>query len=314
MSGARPLVVLAIYDWEGWAYHQRARALQRHAPPGFRVELAAQTEPGFGLDRVRADLVLMLNYFQAERVRAALDARGDAALLVTSFNTGWPRRRDKLELCRRISDAVVINNRQTWERAGRPPHTYPIANGVDLDVFRVLTPPAERRPRLLWCGSRYHRELKGYDELLVPLARQLEADGIDARLLLVDSSRPESLMSRQAMARWYNQGTVYLCASAVEGTPNPVFEAAACGCVVVSTAVGAVPELIEHGRNGLLAERRLEPLAAAVREASRRYLELVEASLATIAEWGWERRSRLYFELFERLARSGGPISRTREA
>ncbi|MDX1501077.1 MAG: glycosyltransferase [Thermoanaerobaculia bacterium] len=296
--------LLIVYDQEGWAYHRRALALARHAPAGLAVELAAQTEPGLGLERVRPDVVLMLNYVQAARVRHELDRRQDDALLVTSFNTGWPRRRELLAVCGEVSDAVIVVNRETWERAGRLPGTWPIAHGVDLDRFRVLRPPAARRPRVLWSGSVYHRELKGYDELLVPLARRLEREGIETSLLLVDSSRPAERRSCEEMVRWYNGGTVYVCASSVEGTPNPVFEAAACGCVVVSTPVGSVPELVVSGSNGLLVERDLDALHAGVREALRRYPELVRASLASIAEWGWERRSRDYFTLIDRLRRA----------
>ena len=49
------------------------------------------------------------------------------------------------------------------------------------------------------------------------------------------------------MAAWYDTGTVYVVASQFEGTPNPALEAASAGCVVVSTPVGNMPELIRDG-------------------------------------------------------------------
>jgi glycosyltransferase involved in cell wall biosynthesis len=39
-----------------------------------------------------------------------------------------------------------------------------------------------------------------------------------------------------------------------DGIPNVLVEAMACGTTVVSTAVSAIPELIDDGRNGLLVD------------------------------------------------------------
>lgn len=55
-----------------------------------------------------------------------------------------------------------------------------------------------------------------------------------------------------AMAKCLRQSTVALNPSRVDNTPNSVLEALASGIPVVSTSVGGVPFLVEHGRTALL--------------------------------------------------------------
>src|SRR4029077_12159719 len=122
------------------------------------------------------------------------------------------------------------------------------------------------------------------------LQARLRARGIDCELLLVDSRGPDKRTQRE-MAAWYNDGTVLVCASESEGTPNPALEAAACGCTVVSTPVGNMPELIRHDVNGYLVERDPAAFVAAIKRACDNYPRLARAMRADIQEWHWAARS-----------------------
>ena len=143
--------------------------------------------------------------------------------------------------------------------------------------------------------------MKGYDDCLMPLARRLEALGIPTDLRLVDSKGPDVRPARE-MADWYNTGTVLVCASAAEGTPNPALEAAACGCVVVSTPVGNMPELIRSGENGYLVERTVDALLQGVRAAVANHATLAPRLHADIQAWGWARQTVAHFAAFRRVA------------
>jgi glycosyltransferase involved in cell wall biosynthesis len=63
----------------------------------------------------------------------------------------------------------------------------------------------------------------------------------------------------ELLPEFYSSLDYYICTSRCEGVPYPVLEAMSCECVVISTAVGVVPEILVNGENGfLLHEDNLE--------------------------------------------------------
>ena len=295
--------VRIIYDVEGWAYHNRALALQKYAPPEFDVSLAALGQPADverALGDAPVDLVLFLPESPTAAVAQALRARDWQAKLVCGWSVGWPRRLELFYANYDIADALIINNRFGWEGTGRLPRTRMLANGVDLDVFRVTTPIEQRAPRVLWTGSELWRSVKGYDQYIRPLMERLRARGIACETRLVES-RGEEKLRPAAMAEWYNAGTVVVCASEAEGTPNPALEAAACGCTVVSTRVGNMPELIRDGENGFLVDRDVADIAAKLRrlrDDPALRARMGRAARAAIEPWDWRWQAAHYDALF----------------
>jgi glycosyltransferase involved in cell wall biosynthesis len=65
----------------------------------------------------------------------------------------------------------------------------------------------------------------------------------------------------------------YICTSRAEGGPYPVLEAMSCACVVISTPVGVVPEVIKSGENGFLLneETIAEDFVNIVKQTARDY-------------------------------------------
>jgi hypothetical protein len=291
-----------IYDVDGWAHHHKARALQKYAPADFDVSIApfrhpqgADADAALGTERV--DLVLLLREVQTRPIAEALQRRHWDSKLVVGWSCGFPRQLGFFYSVRGHADAWIFNNRECWEGSGRLPHTYLLANGVDLDTFTVTQPLAQRRPKVLWVGSERYRRTKGYDDLLLPVQERLQARGIPCDLLLVDSYGPHK-RTPDEMAEWYNTGTVLVCASESEGTPNPALEAAACGCTVVSTRVGNMAELIRDDVNGYLVERDVDALAAAAERACAAHARLAARMQEDIRAWHWAERSADYFQLF----------------
>ncbi len=289
-----------LYDVAGWAFHHQARALQKYAPADFQVSLAPLRRPedaATALGETAVDLVFLLPDSKTQAVREVLRQRGWPSKLVVGWSTGVPRRLATFYELYPKADAWVINNQAYWDTIGRLPRTFMIPNGVDLDVFNVTQPLEARTPKVLWMGSELYRRLKGYDDFMLPLQRKLRVLGIDCELLLVDSFGPDKRTPAQ-MAEWYNRGTVLVCASESEGTPNPALEAAACGCTVVSTRVGNMPELIRHDVNGYLVDREVGALLRGIQAACQNYPRVSRAMQSDIQAWHWAARSAEFFRLF----------------
>ncbi|MEO1992349.1 MAG: glycosyltransferase family 4 protein [Pirellulales bacterium] len=295
-----------IYDVDGWAFHNRALALQKYAPSDFKVtiaELGKDRDLQGVIGKSAKDVLFVLPQLNMQGLKEELRRRRWNTKVVRSSNQGWPYWVSVFFDSYCDSDILIVNNRDYWEKAGRLTGTTAISNGVDLEVFSVKSSLEIRKPKVLWVGSSMGRKRKGYDDLLVPLQNELEKLGIPSDFLLVDSWGNKKL-TRNEMVDWYNEGTVYVCTSKAEGTPNPCLEAAACGCVIVSTAVGNMPELIRQGVNGYLVNRDLGSFVNGIQTACENYLSLAKQMQKDIKKWHWAKRSAEFFQLFRNVLNS----------
>ena len=118
-----------------------------------------------------------------------------------------------------------------------------IPQGLDC---RFWAPTNRQRPEVNmnkitvgWCGDiSGPRSFKGHSEILMPLMER-QHDGITWDVNTLDYTKARS---RTEMRAWYQRLDVFACTAINEGGPYPPFEAAACGCAVVSTDVGIVAE------------------------------------------------------------------------
>lgn len=301
-----------IYDVDGWAYHNCAKGLAKYAPPDFRITMSPIRRNGERIEDALligdepVDLFFDLVGSTISRLRPLARDRGWDARFIGAFSNGWPLHLNSLSRTYRDSDAVLISSRSYWEALGPAADTFTLPYGVDPTIFGVRNPPEERAPKVIWTGSHFHRTVKGYDDIILPLADRLREKGIAFEARLVDSYGSDRFPIEQ-MADWYNGATVILCASRAEGTPNPPLEAAACGCTVVSAPVGNMPELIRSGENGFLVERSVEAFAEGIEKAIAAYPRLSRQIVEDIRPWLWDRRAERFFEVFRTVIVTGHP-------
>lgn len=288
-----------LFDVKGWAYHNRALALKKNAPSDFEVTIGP--DYGRAFKQKKHNLVFQLAYSYAKPLREHLiKGKYKDIILVSSFNVGWGYANQWLDGTLKYSDLVIINNRDMWQRAGKLKKTVWLSNGVDGDIFKVIKPIEKRKTKVLWVGSTIHKRIKGYDKILLPLSKELKRRNIDHDFKLVNS-HGKNRWSPQQMANWYNGGTIYVVTSKAEGTPNPALEAASCGCTIVSTKCGNMPELIVDGKNGYLCDQNLHVILQTILKTKDNQKSLQLNMQKTIQDWHWKVRSKQFFDLFRKL-------------
>ena len=186
--------------------------------------------------------------------------------------------------CDRLADAVVCNSVAVMEDAVR--HTrlprrkaLVIRNGVLLPAAQA--PSRMRPPRVVILANLIG--YKGHDVALAAFARvRASMPALEARLQLAGAGPEEKPLRARARELGIDESVEFLgsvadvsalladCAftvlpSLTEGMPNAVLESLAHGRAVIASAVGGVPEILEHGGGVLVPPGDPEALADAMR-------------------------------------------------
>lgn len=182
-------------------------------------------------------------------------------------------------------------------------------DGVDLTLFYPqslgrLQNVGQRSLVVGWVGnSKWASELedfKGVHTILKPALEQLQAEGLAITPFFAD--RQECFIPHDQMPDYYRKIDVLVCTSKIEGTPNPVLEAMACGVPVISTDVGIVPQAFGPlQQRFILEERSVDCLKAKIRllSGSAKILtELSTENLKSIRDWDWSIKAENFGRFF----------------
>ncbi len=236
-------------------------------------------------------------------------------------------------LIRRAMDhaaAVVAVSRALGDRLtalGAPPGKVRLLyNGVDPQAFRPLDRGWARRalglpedePLVLFVGNL--KRAKGPGLFVEALGRLARNGGAPAgailgsgpyRTALERAIRARGLQGRvhlagaadhPVMATWYAAADAVCLPSLMEGVPNVVLEALACGRPVVATAVGGIPEVMDETCGALVPAGDVEALAEALAGVLNRPWD--PGALAhRVAHLSWDANAR---GLARILAEAGG--------
>ncbi len=95
-------------------------------------------------------------------------------------------------------------------------------------------------------------EIVGYGEEQPALQARIAGQGLAGRVVLVGKLAREQVIERYAQAALYVQPSRIAADGDRDGIPNVLLEAMAMALPVVASAVSGIPELVQHGHNGLL--------------------------------------------------------------
>jgi glycosyltransferase involved in cell wall biosynthesis len=144
-----------------------------------------------------------------------------------------------------------------------------VPNGVDLTLFHPAEATRARQTGRLRCLAVARLvERKGLGELIRAFAQlergrfelEIVGDGPDDRLLrdlaaglgVAHEVRFVGSVDRAGVALRYREADLFTLPSSAEAFGNVFAEALASGLPIVGSTVGGIPELVEHGTNGLL--------------------------------------------------------------
>lgn len=203
-----------------------------------------------------------------------------------------------------------------------------IPNIVDLDVFHPVQPPNAGSGRSHVVITRSLETIYGIDtairaaaivrRALPQLRLSIAGSGPEreplarlvAELGLGDAVRFTGRLEVPQVAALYAEADLALNPSRVDNTPNSLLEAAACGLPIVSTNVGGVPHLVEHGRTAWLVEpdspeQMARGIERVLGDAALR-ATLREQGLALARSCAWGAVGSRWLALYDELARHAG--------
>lgn len=200
-----------------------------------------------------------------------------------------------------------------------------IPNVVDLEVFSPVAARSDGGAHIVI--TRNLEALYGIDTALravallrarVPQIRlsiagtgpeRAALEQLAAALGVADIVRFTGRLEVAEIVKLYRDADVVLNPSRADNTPNSLLEAAACGVPLVSTNVGGVPYLVEHGRSAWLVspdspQQMADGIVQVLSEVSlRNTLRANATALANSCSWPVVKRQ--WLDLYEQLALNG---------
>jgi len=241
----------------------------------------------------------------------------------------WRRKRDIYKKCRLYVSTPCHWLRERVERsilAAAALEVRVVPYGIDLSVFKPgrkadvraeLGLPLDAKI-ILFTANRGRTSIwKDYATMQTAISEVCRAAENQKLIFIVlgDEAPNEYLgkaeirfipfqTDQSMVARYYQAADIYLHGAHADTFPNAVLEALATGTPVVATAVGGIPEQIDHGETGFLvsprdAEEMASRITELLREDSLRTRMSLAAVDAAVSRFSLARQADDYLNWYE---------------
>lgn len=291
--------VLICYDEEGWAWWYRANNIKTNISTSIDIDIL---KIGSSFDYHKYDLVVLFEAYLYEQIANVPPEKVivGSSTLKTLYSA--ITRYSQLNFA-----GFLVNNLESYNKVAHLNNVYCCQNGVS-EVLFSFKPNRSQEIAACWVGNNASMNNKGLDIIREACQRA------GVKLLALDQSenvyKGKVLTQEQVRDEVYHKASFYICASEMEGTPNPALESLACGLPVISTRVGNMPEIIVDGYNGYLVERNVAAIAEAIEKL--KHADLVQLSQnarqSILNGWTWKQQTAKYEVMFRTIA-AQGPVA-----
>ncbi|HUI55029.1 MAG TPA: glycosyltransferase [Bryobacteraceae bacterium] len=237
-----------------------------------------------------------------------------------------PVTRKRVSETLRQADYILTVSEDLRGRAiqlgARPERSKSILNGCDRDIFQLADRRAAREAfgistadKVVLYVGRFART-KGIMELVAAFSALAE-ELPNLKLVCVGSGPLQSVLETQIkervripgdqslseVARWMVAADLFCLPSYSEGCPNVVIEAISCGCPVVATDVGGIPELVNPDCAILVPSKNVDRLTDALRSSLSRSWD--RNAIGAMFRRTWDQVARETIEVCEQVLKSG---------
>ena len=241
----------------------------------------------------------------------------------------WDRKKALFD---RINpDRLHIATPSSWlaEEVKRSPllKRFPVSvipNGIDLEDFAPRDKHSARNvfgiPQtskvVLFVADGLPLYRKGFGVLVEALKRLSKRVPNVALVCVGHSDPPPGLRvpwihlgyvnNDRLLSNIYSGADVFVIPSFQDNLPNTVLESMACGTPVVGFSIGGIPDMVQHGKTGLLASPYdAISLSAAITEllknTERRLIFSSNCRRVAVHRYSLARQAVLYYELYKNL-------------